>query len=199
MGRLGFILVMIGFLGGALVSVLDETVVRWGWFVPAVTVGFVGVVLVRMGRRREVFATDRLTSNVRAVQDSLRRIAQNMARLNSEKQSIDPYGVRHRLEELFADDVSTFVTARESIAHSYGLAAYADVMNCFAAGERYLNRAWCASADGYIDEVHRCLEQASDQFAASLDKVVALQVAAGPQPERAEGLQSEPGTEPPSA
>jgi hypothetical protein len=71
-------------------------------------------------------------------------------------------------------------SARESIAYSYGLAAYADVMSPFAAGERYLNRAWCASADGYVDEIHQYLGAAREQFASSLDKVLALQVAPGP-------------------
>jgi hypothetical protein len=193
MRRLGFLLVTVGFLGGALASVVNETTVQWGWFIAAMVVGFAGVVLVRMGRRRRILATGRLVSNMRAIQDSLRRIAQNMTRLDAEKQSLDPYEVRHRLEELFADDLSTFVSARESIAHSFGLAAYADVMNAFAAGERYLNRAWCASADGYIDEIHQYLAKAKEQFAASLDKVLALQVAPGPQPEGAEGLRPEPG------
>ena len=54
-------------------------------------------------------ATERLVSNMRAIEESLRRIAQNMTRLNAEKQSIDPYDVRHRIEELFADDLTTFV------------------------------------------------------------------------------------------
>jgi len=192
MRRLGFLLVTIGFLGGALASVLDETAVAWGWFLPAVTVGLLGAVLVRTGRRREVRATGRMVSNVLAAQDSLRRIARNMARLNVEKQSIDPYEIRHRLEELFAEDLATFVAARESIAHSCGLAAYAEVMSCFAAGERYLNRAWCASADGYVDEVHLSLAQATDQFAAGLDKALALQVAVPPAPGPA-ALGPEPG------
>src|SRR5512136_2398491 len=125
MGKLGFLLVIVGFLAGALASVVDQTAVRWNWFIPAVAVGFAGVVLVRLGHRREVRAAQRLTTDMRAIQDSLGRIAQNMTRLNAEKQSIDPYEVRHRLEELFADDLSTFITARESIAYSYGLAAYA--------------------------------------------------------------------------
>jgi len=181
MRRFGFLLVIVGFLAGALASVVNPTAVRWNWFIPAMVVGFLGVVLVRLGRRREVRATERLTSNMRAIHDSLRRIAQNMTQLNAEKQSIDPYEVRHRLEELFTDDLSTFIAARESIAYSYGLAAYADVMSSFAAGERYLNRAWCASADGYVDEIHQYLGEAREQFASSLDKVLALPAAPGPQ------------------
>jgi hypothetical protein len=192
MRKLGFLLVIVGFLAGALASVVNPTAVRWDWFIPAVAVGLVGVVLVRLGRRREVRATERLTSNMRAIQDSLRRIAQNMTQLNAEKQSIDPYEVRHRLEELFADDLSTFIAARESIAYSYGLAAYADVMSSFAAGERYLNRAWCASADGYVDEIHQYLGEAKGQFASSLDKVLALQAAPGPQAGGSVALQPDP-------
>lgn len=183
MRRLGFLLVIVGFLVGAFASVASQTQVRRDQFIPAVTVGFIGVVLVRLGQRRTVRATERLVSNMRSIQDSLRRIADNATRLNAEKQSIDPYDIRHRLEELFADDLTAFITARESIAYSYGLAAYADVMSTFAAGERYLNRAWCASADGYVDEIHQYLDKAKEQFASSLDKVVALQVTTGAQAE----------------
>ncbi len=181
MRRLGFLLVLVGFLAGARASVVNQTTVRWDWFIPAIAVGFVGVVLVRLGRRREVRATERLTSDMRAIQDSLRRIVQNMNQVDAEKWLLDLHEIRQRLEELFADDLSTFIAARESIAYSYGLTAYADVMSAFAAGERYLNRAWCASADGYVDEVHQYLGEAREQFAASLGKVRALQAAPGPQ------------------
>lgn len=180
MKGLGFLLVAVGFLGGALISVLNETTVRWPWFAAAVAVGAVGLVFIRMSRRQHVRSTERIVFNMQAIEESLRRIAENMTRLNADKHAIDPYDVRHRIEELFADDLNTFVEARESIAHSYGLTAYADVMTCFAAGERYLNRVWCASADGYIDEINDYLDRAREQFAASLDKVLNLQ--AGPRP-----------------
>jgi septation ring formation regulator EzrA len=173
--QLGFLLVTVGFLGGALASVLSEDAVRWDWFTAAVIVGFAGVILVRISQRMETRNVSRLSSNMQAIEASLRRIAENMTRLNADKHTIDPYDVRHRIEELFADDLTTFIEARESIAHSYGLAAYADVMNSFAAGERYLNRVWSASADGYIDEINEYLDRTREQFAASLEKVLSLQ------------------------
>jgi hypothetical protein len=61
-----------------------------------------------------------------------------------------------------------------SIAHVYGLPAYADVMNEFAAGERYLNRVWSASVDCYIDDVHQYLQQARHQFEQTHKKLQAL-------------------------
>jgi len=181
MRRLGFLLVTIGFLGGSLASVLSEDAVKWSWFVPAVVVAVAGVVLVRSSERQQARATHRLVSNMQAIEQSLRRVVENMARLNGQKQSINPYEVRHRIEELFADDLNTFVEARESIAHSHGLNAYADVMTLFAAGERYLNRVWSASADGYVDEINEYLDRASEQFAASLERVLSLQSSAGTQ------------------
>ena len=71
------------------------------------------------------------------------------------------------------EDLTRFVDARESIAHVYGLAAYGDVMSSFAAGERYLNRVWSASADGYIDEVNTYIEKAREQFTDCLSKIQA--------------------------
>ena len=41
-------------------------------------------------------------------------------------------------------------------------------MNRFAAGERYLNRVWSASTDGYIEEAHRYIEKAARQFEETL-------------------------------
>ncbi len=38
-----------------------------------------------------------------------------------------------------------------------GMQRYADIMSPFANGERLLNRAWSASADGYVDEVRSCI------------------------------------------
>jgi hypothetical protein len=51
-------------------------------------------------------------------------------------------------------------------------------MSSFAAGERYLNRVWSASADGYIDEVSAYIDKAREQFVESLEKVRQLKVAA---------------------
>ena len=52
----------------------------------------------------------------------------------------------------------------ESIAIAFGLPLYASVMSHFAAGERYLNRVWSCSVDGYIDEAHAYISRAREQF-----------------------------------
>ena len=172
--KFGYLLITIGFLAGALVSVLDEESVRWSWFSAAIVAGAIGILLVHTIQRRTSRAEETLTTNMEAIENSLRQIVDNLKRLNNEKQDINPYDIRHSIDELFLEDLAIFVDGRESIAHVYGLTAYGDVMSSFAAGERYLNRVWSASADGYIDEVNAYLDKAQEQFVESLDKIQRL-------------------------
>lgn len=166
---IGFLLVTVGFIAAALAAVVDKSVIQWMWYVPALAVGVAGVVMIRVDHARQHKTEHHVAANIETVEGSLQRIATNLDKLNAEKHSIDTYDVRHKIDELFTDDLEMFVDARQSIVHRYGLAAYGEIMGSFAAGERYLNRVWSASADGYIDEVHEYLEKAKDQFAESLN------------------------------
>jgi len=164
-------MIAIGFLGGALAAIVAQEKVEWNYFVCALGVGAAGVALVHIGERRKSRAGGKLASNIQIVEASLSHIVQNLTQLNAKRQSIHPYDMRYRIDELFSNDLASFVQARESIAQVHGLSAYADVMSYFAAGERYLNRVWSASADGYIDEINAYLDKAQAQFVASLQKI----------------------------
>ncbi len=171
----GFLMVTAGFIAAALAAVIDEDAVQWLWYMPALAVGAAGVAAIRIDDARHSRTEHHVAANIGTVVSSLERVAANIKQLDADKHSVDTYDVRFRIDELFADDLESFVAARESIAHRHGLAAYGEVMTCFAAGERYLNRVWSASADGYIDEVNEYLEKAKDQFAASLETVRGLE------------------------
>lgn len=174
MKKLGYVMITLGFLAGALAAVVDKDAVRWVYFAGALIVGVCGIVLVRAGHARHSLAAERLTSNMQAIETSLARIVDNISRLNAQKQSISTDDMRHRIDELFTDDLTSFVEARQSIAQVHGLQVYADVMSYFAAGERYLNRVWSASADGYVDEVNAYLHKAQQQFSESLSRIQQL-------------------------
>jgi uncharacterized protein YutE (UPF0331/DUF86 family) len=192
---IGFLLVTVGFIAAALATVVDqsaikgigsapvadesavesadsttvdESPVKWMWYIPALAVGVIGVVMVRTVDARQSKTEHHVAANIETVEGSLQRIAANLDKLNADKHSINTYDMRYKIDELFMDDLEQFVDARQSIVHRYGLAAYGEIMSSFAAGERYLNRVWSASADGYIDEVNEYLEKAKDQFAESL-------------------------------
>jgi hypothetical protein len=196
---IGFFLVTAGFVVAALAAVVDqgalkaldetaveaidqtdaepaeESPVKWAWYIPALALGIAGVVIIRTDQARHSKTEHHVAANIETIETSLARIAVNIEKLNAEKYSIDTHDMRHKVDELFMDDLETFVDARESIAHRYGLNAYGEIMGSFAAGERYLNRVWSASADGYIDEVNEYLEKARDQFAESLTIIRRLQ------------------------
>ncbi len=57
--------------------------------------------------------------------------------------------------------VPDFAALRPMLTARLGLAGYARLMDRFAAGERQVNRAWSAAADGIEDEVTDCLGHAS--------------------------------------
>ena len=176
MKKLGLIMITIGFLAAALASVVDRYEVRWGYFILTFAVGLAGVVLSYLARRRERSDDEKIATNMQAIETALAGIVENIIQLNEQKLSINTYDVRHRIDELFIEDIASFVDARQSIAHVYGLSAYGDVMSSFAAGERYLNRVWSASADGYIDEVNTYIDKAREQFTESLDKIRQLKL-----------------------
>jgi hypothetical protein len=171
MKLIGFLMVTVGFIAAALAAVVDENSVNWLWYIPALGLGVAGVILIRVDIARHSKTELHVASRIETVESSLEKITTNINKLNNEKHSINTYDMRHRIDELFVDDLDNFVDARQSIAHRYGLAAYGEVMSSFAAGERYLNRVWSASADGYIDEVNEYLEKAREQFAQSLEQM----------------------------
>jgi len=79
-----------------------------------------------------------------------------------------------RIDEELMPDIHDFVEARESMIPHLGMQSYANIMSPFANGERLLNRAWSASADGYVDEVRTCIQGAR----AELEKAQGLLLAA---------------------
>ena len=171
MKKAGYIIITVGFLAGALAAVFDKSKVQWGYFIGALILGIVGVVMVRWHKHKDSRSEEKLAMNLQDIKTSLARIVENITRLNAEKETINAYDMRHRIDELFGGDITTFVEARESLAQVHGLQAYADVMSHFASGERYFNRVWSASADGYVDEIMTYLNKAQVQFTEALERV----------------------------
>lgn len=176
MSRLGSMLVALGFLSSAYMASLDAVQVRWPVFLPLVLAGFLGVYLRRRAAVQHAQSDHVLASNRASLEQSLARIVAGLAQLDEGKQDLPPHRARFEIDRLFREDLTAFADARESLSHMYGLQAYADVMSAFAAGERYLNRVWSASADGYVDEVREYIGRALSMFReaqSTLDEIQA--------------------------
>ena len=175
MRAIGLLLIWGGFLAAAYFSVLDTETIPWTLVGPCLIVGLIGVVLVQLDARSQRTSTDAVQADLGKLEGSLDRIVEKAARLDTAKESLDVYEVRHKIDDLFMEDLDIFVQARESIGHAHGLQAYADVMSHFATGERYLNRCWSASTDGYIEEVHTYIGRAREQFQEALELLRGLE------------------------
>ena len=156
--------IMASFLAGAFISVLDPTQVNWIWFVPVLVVGVVALIIYRKAHHVEAKASHRLSGNLQILDTSLANILGNLESLNADTDNLPVYEARFEIDRLLREDLNHFANARESMKHIFGLQNYADVMSAFAAGERYINRVWSASTDGYVEEVRRYLERATQQF-----------------------------------
>ena len=169
MKSLGYLLIALGFLSGALAAVHDREAVPLKWYLGALVVGAVGIVLVRTARYRTSHHQEHLEANLDQLEQSLTRIVENAELFERDKASQDVFTLRHWVDAIFREDLEIFVESRESIAHSYGLQAYTEVMSHFAAGERHLNRVWSASTDGYIDEACASVALALGHFREARD------------------------------
>jgi len=178
MRRIGMTMIILGFLLASWVAVQDARHVNWLWFVMTGLVAIAGVVISRQATRAAAVHADTVAANIEDIGRSLTAIVEKVGQLNRDKHEINTYDMRHKIDGMLLDDLNRFVEARETIGVRYGLHAYAEVMSHYAAGERYLNRVWSCSADGYIDEVNAYIERAEEQFVDTLDIFRKLQAGA---------------------
>jgi hypothetical protein len=173
MKGIALFLITAGFLLGAIFSVLSVDTVDWLPYGIALFFGFAGIVLLRRGAKAGAGDEHHVAGNIDTLQASLDNICANLDALVGRREDIPPHEFRFEIDRHFRADLSAFAASREAMQHAFGLQAYADIMSAFAAGERYINRVWTASADGYVDEVMTYLDKARRQFDEAREAFVA--------------------------
>lgn len=163
MKGLGYFLLAAGFLGGAFATSLDVQEVNWTIFAVAAGAAFMGLLLIK----RQASAVARSDTVLDVNRGELRESIQNIVRDLEELTGVATQQgskLREKIDLKLRHDLRRFADARESMVHLFGLQTYADIMSSFAAGERYINRVWSASADGYDEEASAYLKKAATQF-----------------------------------
>ncbi|HHH30750.1 MAG TPA: hypothetical protein ENK57_20735 [Polyangiaceae bacterium] len=169
--RVGSIIMAVGFLWGSYVTVQHPHGVVWTTYGVAFAVTVIGAVMIRVAMSKSGAAEEKVASDMSTIQTSLDHLVERVRQMNEDKADADVFSFSKRIDDDCMDSINDFVEAREALIHRHGLARYAMVMDHFALGERALNRCWCASADGYVDEVARCLERAEMHLSAALGAV----------------------------
>ena len=164
MRLLGHILMWAGVLLASFFSVAEIASISWEVYVGSLVVGLVGVALLRKTAATALHQEHRISEDLATMRAALSNVVRVLEELVEEGEMIDVYGVKDRIDGDMAENMANFADARESMIPAFGLTAYAEVMTRFAGGERLVNRAWSASADGYLDEVVTCLRDAFGQL-----------------------------------
>jgi membrane protein implicated in regulation of membrane protease activity len=164
MKGLGYLLLCTGFIIAAYATALDVENVSWPLFAAAAIAAVVGVVVIKRHARSISQSEEVLENNRAELRKSIDNVVKDLREIVSSG-SLRGAALRERIDEKLRPDLVRFADARESMVHLFGLQTYADIMSHFAAGERYVNRVWSSSADGYDVEAARYLGKAEERFA----------------------------------
>ena len=164
MKKIAYLLLVAGFLLGAYATALDVEDVAWTLFVIAAIAGVAGVIVAKRADHAEATAGDVLETNRSELKESIGNIVRDLREMTDGEMAKGEQ-LRNWIDETLRPDLRRFIEARASMVHLYGLQTYADIMSEFAAGDRYINRVWSASADGYEDEAAAYVRRAAGQFA----------------------------------
>ncbi len=175
---LGQALMWAGFLSAALASVSrleierDEwNTIPWIWYGLSLLVGTGGIVVLRMVRAAGKTASAESVTGFESVQSALRKSSQSISLLDDRLDGMTCEEVLEYVDATCVPLLNEFADGRMVIRNRFGTGVYASVMTEFASGERYLNRAWSAAADGYVDEVTRSVRHARDFLAAAVGEL----------------------------
>lgn len=163
MRNIGYLLLAVGFLGGAFATSLDVQNVNWMMFGISAAAAVLGLVLFKRQESAHARSGTLLDVNRGELRESIQNIVRDLESLVASTQQSGSE-LRDRIDNDLRTDLRRFADARESMVHLFGLQTYADIMSSFAAGERYINRVWSASADGYDEEANTYLRKAANQF-----------------------------------
>jgi hypothetical protein len=163
MKRIAYLLLVAGFLFGAYVTALDVQNVNWNMFAIAAFASILGVIIAKRLDRADARSDSVLQTNRNELNESISNIVRDLADMIDGTTARGDQ-LRDWIDDTLRADLRRFADARESMVHLFGLQTYADIMSNFAAGERYINRVWSASADGYDGEAEQYLGRAIEVF-----------------------------------
>ncbi len=163
MKSIAYLLLIAGFLGGAYVTALDIEEVDWLMFGIAAVAAIAGVILAKRADKAAATSGEVLENNRNELNESLANVVRDIKEMTNGDKATG-HALLDWIDGKLRPDLRRFAEARESMVHLYGMQTYADIMSEFAAGERYINRVWSTTADGYDEEAEIYLSRAAEQF-----------------------------------
>ncbi len=172
MSFIGQVLLWFGFLSGSLATVYEikddaNLSLTIPWFVVSALVLVAGIALIWIGKTQARVMDESSEGNVETLRRTISNLVVNAAEIQKMQDKLPPSQILQNIDDRCAVDFQEFADNRKSLIVAHDLNVYAEVMTQFAAGERAMNRAWSASADGYVDEVRDCLSRSHEHLLAT--------------------------------
>lgn len=144
--------------------------IPWVVYSLGIAVGAGGCVAIHTSKRQRVHERKQGGDQLNALRAHMAGLVDRLQRLADTVPSTVPESVLDFIEDECQPLFHEFADCRMTIADHYGLSAFAQIMSEVASAERFINRAWSAAADGYLDEVDACVLRALShiQLAANL-------------------------------
>ncbi|ASJ05533.1 cell division protein [Thermococcus barossii] len=166
---IGNVLLTAGLVAGAITAARIPPM--WGGLAASLGVMAVGIVLRRQGAKEELHrAAQSGTGGVRELERLIKESLEKLEKIMDAPREKVVEELTEILEELdeFAEKAQPL--------RIEGLMTYGTIMSVFSRGERALNRAWSAFADGYENEGRRYLRYGYDDLRETLQALKTLKV-----------------------
>lgn len=178
---LGQVLLWAGFLAASFFTVsslqIDSapwSTINWLGYGGSAMVGVVGILMIRTSgnesENEEKNAAE--FSEVTTAISELNLQIGAMLKLFPEQ---NPPRIVEFIDNKLVPLFNQFADARDSVTAKFGLNAFGEVMTFFASGERFTNRCWSASADGYLEEAENCAIKAAGYLKQCQQKISELE------------------------
>lgn len=133
-----------------------------------------GIVARRWLVRAQGAAAMREGGSLQALRAAAASITSQIDSLDAGLEELPAEALHARLDQLSTEALASLAENRQALADAFGAEAYAAVMTAFASGERAVNRAWSASADGYRDEAVASVRRAVPELRHACQQIQQL-------------------------
>lgn len=126
----------------------------------------IGIVFRKLSRKRKDEILN--SKDIRELKEYLQNALQEVKSLNASRQELTCESLYPGIDKITSNFLYNFGLGCHSLQTNFGVQGYNAVMGHFALAERYLNRVWSASADGYLEEAIDYLIKAELELSESL-------------------------------
>jgi hypothetical protein len=145
--------------------------INWSWYSLALLGGFIGVLIFRAASTAHIRSVKPELDGYHGLVNTLAQLFDKVGNLKKQFDNMIPEEVLEYIDEHCVLRFTEFADARHSLTERFGLTGFAEIMSDFALSERSMNRAWCASADGYLDEARDSIARSYKYLQSAREKM----------------------------